>query len=373
MADQAPISGPEPFLRVQNITSHFADARAVDDISLDIEKGEFFCLLGRSGSGKSTLLRVIAGLETATSGRIEIEGQDITQVPPWNRPVNMMFQSYALFPHMDVERNIAYSLKQENWSLADTNARVEELLELLQLGAYARRRPDQLSGGQRQRVALARALASKPKVLLLDEPLSALDKKLREDTQRQLVEIQKETGTTFIMVTHDQEEAMSIATRIGVIEEGKLVQVESPHELYENPANRMIAGFIGHINLFEATVSGKGDNQVLQSKDSGGLLATSNPANLEDGQTVWVAVRPERMVLNAKSKNTTGNVPNTAVGKLADIMYLGGLTHLIVTLDSGLPVRITISGHQQENEANLKIGDAVEVSFAKTAARLLET
>ena len=369
MSEQSAKPGAKPFLRIQNITSYFADARAVDDISLDIEKGEFFCLLGRSGSGKSTLLRVIAGLETATSGRIEIDGQDITQVPPWNRPINMMFQSYALFPHMDVEKNIAYSLKQSNWSSDDMNARVQELLNLLQLGPYAKRRPNQLSGGQRQRVALARALASKPKVLLLDEPLSALDKKLREDTQRQLVAIQKEIGTTFIMVTHDQEEAMSIATRIGVMEEGKLVQVDGPHDLYEKPASRMVAGFIGHINLFEAKASGA--NQELRSKDAAGVLETSNTVNLEDGQTVWVAVRPESLRVNSTASKKRSQASNSATGKITNITYMGGLTHIEITLASGHTVRSTITEFQDEKGVRPKVGDSVEISFARSAARLL--
>lgn len=357
----------DAFLTIKGICKDFSGVVAVDNVDLEIQPGEFFCLLGGSGSGKSTLLRMIAGLEKPSGGQILIDGQDITKAPAWSRPVNMMFQSYALFPHMNVEKNVAYGLVQDKWDKPAIATRVSELLELVQLQEYGKRKPHQLSGGQRQRVALARALARKPKVLLLDEPLSALDKKLREETQRQLLAIQREIGTTFIMVTHDQEEAMSIATRIGVMDNARLIQVDTPHELYENPANRMIAGFIGQVNIFHGKVSGK----VIHSDDTGGVLEAATQSKLETGQDVWVAVRPERILIKTKQGGKADRAKNKAAGTVSDIMYLGGLTHIQVKLKSGAPVRITISEHWDKEEARISVGEQVEVSFEKKAAVLL--
>ncbi len=252
----------QPFIRVSNLTKKFGDFTAVDNISLDIYRQELFCLLGGSGCGKSTLLRMLAGFETPTSGRIEIDGQDVANVPPYDRPTNMMFQSYALFPHMSVEKNVAYGLMRDGMAKSEAQDRVNEMLKLVQLDGFASRKPDQLSGGQRQRVALARSLIKRPKLLLLDEPLGALDKKLREETQFELINIQESLGVTFIVVTHDQEEAMTLSTRIGVMDEGEIVQVGEPHDIYEYPQSRFVADFIGSVNMFEGNVVDDAENYV---------------------------------------------------------------------------------------------------------------
>ena len=245
----------KPFVRIQKVTKKFGDFTAVDDVSLDIYQGELFCLLGGSGCGKSTLLRMLAGFEAPTAGRIEIDGQDMAGLPPYERPTNMMFQSYALFPHMSVEKNVAYGLYRDGMGRAEAKDKVAEMLRMVQLTPFAGRKPHQLSGGQRQRVALARSLVKRPKLFLLDEPLGALDKKLREETQFELIRIQETLGVTFIVVTHDQEEAMTLSTRIGVMDAGCIVQVGEPHEIYEHPISRFVADFIGSVNMFEGRVA----------------------------------------------------------------------------------------------------------------------
>ncbi|MEP4751925.1 MAG: ABC transporter ATP-binding protein, partial [Nitratireductor sp.] len=260
----------KPYISFDNITKKFGDFTAVDSLSLDIYEREFFALLGASGCGKSTLLRMLAGFEAPTSGRILLDGQDLAGIPPYRRPVNMMFQSYALFPHMSVEQNIAFGLKQDGMAKADIEKRVGEMLKLVKLEQFAKRKPHQLSGGQRQRVALARSVAKRPKVLLLDEPLGALDKKLREETQFELVDLQHDLGLTFIVVTHDQEEAMTMADRIAILDKGEVVQVATPAEIYEAPGSRFVADFVGTVNLIEGEMRGR-ENGVARIEDGRGL------------------------------------------------------------------------------------------------------
>ncbi|HEX7035653.1 MAG TPA: ABC transporter ATP-binding protein [Pseudomonadales bacterium] len=312
-----------PFLRIERVSKRFGDFVAVDDVSLDVYEREFFSLLGGSGCGKTTLLRMLAGLETPTAGRIFIDGQDMTRTPPYERPVNMMFQSYALFPHMNVWSNVAFGLRQDRVPKAEVAVRVEEALALVELGGFAKRRPDALSGGQRQRVALARALVKRPKLLLLDEPLAALDKKLRERTQLELARIQERVGITFVMVTHDQEEAMNLSSRIAVMRDGRFEQVGTPREIYETPANRFVAGFIGSVNLLECA---PGDRP-------GRLHATAVDATLELGEarptvgaeTLWVAIRPEKIRLQRQPPDAPagGTAVNAVHGRIDAITYLG--------------------------------------------------
>ena len=260
-----------PYVRLQAVSKKFGEFAAVDTVSLDIRRGEIFCLLGGSGSGKTTLLRMLAGFETPSAGSIYIDGEDMSAVPPYERPINMMFQSYALFPHMNVEKNVSFGLEQERLGRAEISRRVAEILEIVQMSPYAGRKPHQLSGGQRQRVALARALAKRPKLLLLDEPLAALDRKLRERTQFELLNIQERLGVTFIVVTHDQEEAMTLATRMGVMDRGQIVQVGTPAEIYESPVNRFVADFIGSVNLLEGRVAALGADDLTISCDAARL------------------------------------------------------------------------------------------------------
>src|SRR5271166_6465079 len=284
----------QPLLRIEAISKRFGEFSAVDQLSLDVFQGEFFALLGPSGCGKTTLLRLIAGFEQASSGRILLDGVDLASVPPHRRPVNMMFQSYALFPHLTVEANIAFGLKQEGLPKSEIASRVADMLALVKLESFGRRKPHELSGGQRQRVSLARSLVKRPRILLLDEPMAALDKKLRGETQFELMELQRRLGLTFVIVTHDQSEAMTVADRIAVMDRGRLMQVAPPAEIYERPNSRWVADFIGNVNLFEGRV---GDAGMSVEGTAIGRISLATKIEAAPGATVWVAVRPEKMRL----------------------------------------------------------------------------
>jgi len=328
-----------PYLRIERITKKFGEFTAVHDVSLKIYKGEIFCLLGGSGSGKTTLLRVLAGFEIPSSGAIFIDGEDMTGVPPYERPVNMMFQSYALFPHMSVEKNVGFGLEQEGLPKAEIKRRVAEMLAIVKMSEYARRKPHQLSGGQRQRVALARSLIKQPKLLLLDEPLGALDKKLREHTQFELVNIQEQLGVTFVVVTHDQEEAMTLASRIGVMNHGEIVQVGTPSEIYEFPNSRFVADFVGSVNMFEGRLLEDEPNYVrIQSDELGATIFIDHGVSAAPSATVWVALRPEKILITREA--CTG--PDNCVrGVVKEIAYHGDMSTYLVQLATGKMVRVT--------------------------------
>jgi len=372
-ADTRPWRDPDakPFVRIKHVTKKFGDVAAVSDVSLDIYKGELFCLLGGSGSGKSTLLRMLAGFETPTSGTIEIDGQDMTDVPPYNRPVNMMFQSYALFPHMNVEQNIAYGLKRDGLPRAEIAARVAELLALVKLQDYGKRKPHQLSGGQRQRVALARALAKRPKLLLLDEPLGALDKKLREETQFELVKIQETLGVTFIVVTHDQEEAMSLATRIGVMNQGEIAMIGEPTDIYEFPNSRFVAGFIGSVNMVEGTVTeDEPDHVRIRSAELGCDIHVGHGVDCAPDQILWWAIRPEKVHLTREKPASPHNA-NVTHGMVEDIGYLGDMSVYQVVLDSGKRLRVTQTNTVRGNPDAITWDEQVYVSWGDTSGSVL--
>jgi len=336
----------QPLLRIEGVVKSFGGFRAVDGVSLDIRAGEFFALLGPSGCGKTTLLRMLAGFEAPDEGRILLAGEDIAAALPHQRPVNMMFQNYALFPHLSVRDNIAFGLKRAGLARAEIAARVAEMVALVKLEGLEKRKPDQLSGGQRQRVALARSLARRPQVLLLDEPMAALDKKLRESTQFELMELQRRLGLTFIIVTHDQDEAMTVAGRIGVMQAGRLEQVASPRLLYEEPVSRWIAEFVGDINLFEGEVKTRAMRRLAVATREAGELMATEPQRPLAGAKVCVAIRPEKIRLARRGPATDaamGNAVNRMEGVILDANYLGGTTIYKVKLDSGPVVRATVA------------------------------
>jgi putrescine transport system ATP-binding protein len=335
-----------PLLRIEGVAKKFGNFRAVDHVSLDVRAGEFFALLGPSGCGKTTLLRMLAGFETPDEGRILLNGRDIAHVLPHERPVNMMFQNYALFPHLSVRDNIAFGLKRAGMARADIDTRVAEMVALVKLEGLEKRKPDQLSGGQKQRVALARSLARRPQVLLLDEPLAALDKKLRESTQHELMELQRRLGMTFIVVTHDQEEAMTMAGRIGVMDAGRLDQVATPRDLYEAPASRWIAEFVGDINLFEGQVGAVESGRLAISTRDAGTIYVAEPRTPPGKSIVSVAIRPEKVKLSRRAPTADGTSAyalNRLEGVITDVSYLGGLTTYKVKLDSGAVVRSSMA------------------------------
>lgn len=356
----------EPFLKIRNLTKKFGAFTAVDNVSLDICKGEIFCLLGGSGSGKSTLLRMLSGFEPPSSGQIVIDGQDQAGVPPYARATNMMFQSYALFPHMNVEKNIAYGLKRDGLPKSEIATRVTDILSLVQMDKFATRKPHQLSGGQRQRVALARSLVKKPKLLLLDEPLGALDKKLREETQFELINIQESLGVTFVVVTHDQEEAMTLSSRIGVMTEGEIVQIGTPREIYEYPQSRFVADFIGSVNLFEGRVSvDEQDYVMISSADFGADIFVAHGISGTEGQKVAVAIRPEKIRI---SKSDLGGLRNQVTGRVDEIAYMGNSSVFQVVLDSGKRVRVSQSNLKRWDDDALNWDDRVTIGWADDAA-----
>jgi putrescine transport system ATP-binding protein len=361
-----------PHLVIDRVVKRFAGAAApaVDGVSLDLAAGEFFALLGPSGCGKTTLLRMLAGFERPDAGRILIDGADMADVPPYRRPVNMMFQSYALFPHMSVARNVGFGLRQDRLSKSEIAARVARMLDLVKLTSLAERKPGQLSGGERQRVALARALIKEPKLLLLDEPLTALDRKLREETRFELVRIQQRVGITFFMVTHDQEEAMSMAARIAVMSQGRVAQSGPPREVYERPASRFVADFLGGINLLMGRVAAAGNGLLtIASDEAGASLAVAAERAIAPGAEVAVAVRPEKLSL---ASLPDPGWPNRLCGRVRGLAYRGEATTYQIELAGGKLLRVTVPNSERAQRASFALDEEVWLGFEPGAAVVLD-
>ena len=360
----------QPLLRIEAVSKRFGEFAAVDQLSLEVFQGEFFALLGPSGCGKTTLLRLIAGFEQPSSGRVILDGVDLAPVPPHRRPVNMMFQSYALFPHLTVEGNIAFGLKQEGLPKSEIAARVADMLALVKLESFGRRKPHELSGGQRQRVALARSLVKRPRVLLLDEPMAALDKKLRAETQFELMDLRRRLELTFVIVTHDQSEAMTVADRIAVMDRGRLMQVATPVEIYEQPNSRWVADFIGSVNLFEGRVGEVAG--VVEGTAVGRLRVTGN-MDAEPNATVWVAVRPEKIRLTPCTAEPAprAGAENRVLATVVDIGYLGDLSLYKLRTEAGVLLRAAVANIGPLTARGIGWDDKVWLSFAPEAAIVL--
>mgnify|MGYP002629446930 CR=1 FL=1 len=359
----------KPLIEFKGVTKRFGDFTAIDNQTFDIYEKEFFALLDPSGCGKTTMMRMLAGFETPTSGKILLSGQDIAPIPPNKRAVNMMFQSYALFPHLSVWENIAFGLKRGTMPKDEIAARVEQMLKLTRLEKFAQRKPHQISGGQRQRVALARSLAKAPKLLLLDEPLGALDAKLRQDTQFELMDIQEKTGTTFVIVTHDQEEAMTVASRVAVMDDGRIIQADTPAHIYEMPGSVYVADFIGDVTIFEGRAKrAEGGYHIAFAEGHDSLFAASD-LDLSEGQTAYLAIRPEKVMITPERPE---GARNALEGKILDIAYLGNLSTYHVALSNGQIVKAQTANTRRLANRPFTWEDSVWVSWTDTAAVLLE-
>jgi len=372
MVDVEPVNERIPLIRIEALSKSFDGVTVVRDLNLEIHTGELFAILGGSGSGKTTLLRMLAGFEQPTAGKVFIDGVDMADFPPYERPLNMMFQSYAVFPHMNVEKNIAYGLQKDGMPKSEIQQRVDEMLALVQLEEFRRRKPHQLSGGQLQRVALARSLAKRPKVLLLDEPLAALDKKLREQTQFELIDIQEKLGVTFVVVTHDQEEAMTLATRIAVMNEGELVQIGTPSEIYEFPNSRFVAEFFGTTNLFKGKVLENGQWLTVETEECGVLSAPQLPDRevgepITVGEEIFLAVRPEKIAISKEKPDASQCVQ----GKVWDLGYYGNHTIYRVKLDNDTVVQVSAQNQTRMSSRDIDWEDKVYLSWLPDSSIVL--